>query len=70
MTRRVWAVLLALCLVLGSLWAPAVAAMEEDASAAFGVDAVVVLEMTNSMGQPNDTERNRNDRYGFRHLGG
>ena len=66
MTRRVWAVLLALCLVLGSLWAPALAATEEDASAAFGVDAVVVLEMTNSMGQPNDTERNRNDRYGFR----
>ena len=63
--KRILASILALILVLSSVLTIACADAVRDDSAAFGVDMVIVLDMTNSMKKPNDPNSG-NDIYNFR----
>ena len=63
--KRILASILVFILMLGSILGAASADAVRDDSAAFGVDMVIVLDMTNSMQQPNDAKKG-NDIYGFR----
>ena len=60
--KRILASILVFILMLGSILGAASADAVRDDSAAFGVDMVIVLDMTNSMQQPNDAKKG-NDIY-------
>ena len=61
--KRIGSVIVALCIMLGMIFS-ASAEVVEDTSTTTGIDVVVVLDMTSSMGK--ETQSPGNDPWGYR----